>query len=186
MSDPKTVVEHQIRPDGLMAELGVKKDAYYQYLKFLGIKASRDADGKAYLEPEQANEIRQLKAHVDETGKMDGFAVTKPGDIALAQSGERGQLEQLLEAATGDDVTPEDLRRIIYGAGELKSQELILHQAIQQELAAQMTYEDLPEELQTKVREFRENSGPKFNPTEAASALLGRWRAVKAEQAAKA
>jgi hypothetical protein len=38
----------------------------------------------------------------------------------------------------GDDVDVADIQRIIYGAGQLKAEELILHQVIQQELAAQI------------------------------------------------
>lgn len=189
MTDQTLAVEHQIRPDALMEELGIKKDAYYAYLKHLGIKACKGEGGKAYLEPEQANLIRSLRVHVEKTGKMEGFvdpnaSANLEGEAgALAQSGgERSALEQILAATAEDDMDAEGIRRLIYGAGELKVEELLLHQAFQQELAAQMTFEDLPEALQTKVRVARENSGPKFNPAQAASALLGRWREMQVKQ----
>ena len=185
MTDQTLAVEHQIRPDALMEELGIKKDAYYAYLKHLGIKACKGEGGKAYLEPEQANLIRALRVHVEETGKMEGFADPNVGENladeggALAQSGGASPLEQILAATSEDDMDAEGIRRLIYGAGELKVEELLLHQIFQQELAAQMTFEDLPEELQMKVREVREGSGPKFHPAQAASALLGRWRRIQ-------
>lgn len=180
-----------------MGELGIKKDAYYAYLKHLGLKANKDSEGKAYLDPEQANLIRLLRAHVEKSGKMEGFERAKSTGVAggaLAQNGDssalneahRTELEQLVSAVAGDDVDAADIQRIIYGAGQLKAEELILHQAIQQELAAQMEFDDLPEELQTKVRAFREGSGPKFDPTQAASAVLGKWREIRERQRAAA
>ena len=187
MTDQNLAVEHQIRPDALMGELGIKKDAYYAYLKHLGLKAKKDRDGKAYLEPEQANLLRELRVHVEKTGKMEGFERSKSEQDeagALVQNLDSSELEQLISAAAGDDVNAEDIHRIIYGAGQLKAEEMMLHQAIQQELAAQMTYDDLPEELQTKVRAFRESSGPKFDPTQAASAVLGKWREIRQKQKA--
>jgi hypothetical protein len=47
MADQNSAVEHQIRPDQLQGELGIKKDAYYTYLRYLGIKAQRGSDGKS-------------------------------------------------------------------------------------------------------------------------------------------
>lgn len=62
-----------IRPDELMAELGIKKDAYYKDLSHLDIKPEKDSEGKAYLTIEQATEIRSLRNHVNETGSRKGF-----------------------------------------------------------------------------------------------------------------
>lgn len=189
MTDQNLAVEHQIRPDALMAELGIKKDAYYAYLKHLGLKANKDSGGKAYLEIEQANLLRALRTHVEKTGKMEGFERSKSeesGSTALVQGGDFLGLDQVVASVVGDDVDIEDIRRIIQGAGELKAEEMILHQVIQQELAAQMTFEDLPVELQTKVKEVRESSGPKFDPAQAASALLGRWREMRSQRPVEA
>ena len=52
MLDQNSAIDHQIRPDQLQAELDIKKDAYYAYLRHLDIKAQRGPDGKLYLEPE--------------------------------------------------------------------------------------------------------------------------------------
>ena len=209
MSDQNLTVEHQIRPSDLMGELGIKKDTYYAYLKHLDLQANKDPKGKAYLDPEQANLVRALRVHVEQTGKMEGFDRAKfeeeaereaallvkreaeAGSLVQRDAAELGvvlpeslaELKELIDAAAGDEVDAEDIRRIVYGAGELKAQEMMLHQAIQQELAAQMTYEDLPEELQTRVRVFKESSGPKFDPTQAASAVLGKWREIRARRA---
>ncbi len=83
MSDQNSEVVYQIRPDDLMTELGIKKDTYYNYLKYLGLKAEKDHDGKAYLTDEQANAMRAMRLHVETTGKMEGF-VNSNGELAIA------------------------------------------------------------------------------------------------------
>ena len=58
-----------------MTELGIKKDAYYKDLSHLDIKPEKDSEGKAYLTIEQANEIRALRNHVNETGSRKDYKV---------------------------------------------------------------------------------------------------------------
>ena len=70
MAAQNSTVEHQLRPDELMAELDIKKQAYYTYLKYLGIKADKDSKGKLYLTQAQANLVRELRSHVVGGGKM--------------------------------------------------------------------------------------------------------------------
>jgi len=68
-----SVPDNSIRPDELMSELGIKKDAYYKDLNYLDITPDKDSEGKCYLTNEQADEIRALRNHVSETGKWNGF-----------------------------------------------------------------------------------------------------------------
>lgn len=49
-----------IRPETLMAELGIKKSKYYQVLKALNITAKKDLNKKAYLTNEQAQRVRDF------------------------------------------------------------------------------------------------------------------------------
>ena len=42
MTDCNSTIEHQLRPDELIAELSIGKQTYYNYLKHLGIKAGKD------------------------------------------------------------------------------------------------------------------------------------------------
>ena len=203
MADQKTIVEHQIRPDELMAELGIKKDAYYAYLKHLGVKANKDRKGKAYLAPEDANLIRELRVHVEKTGKIETFqransegkaeptADGDGGSLANAEElglegAQRTAMQQMIEAVADDQADEIDIRSLIYGAGELKAQEMMLPQLLQQQLADQMTFEDLPEELQVQVRQVQERSRPKFDPASAAAMVLGKWRTIQAKQRAEA
>ncbi len=48
-----SVPTNAIRPDELMTELDIKKDAYYKDLNHLDIKPDKDSEGKAYLTIEQ-------------------------------------------------------------------------------------------------------------------------------------
>lgn len=75
MTEQNSVVVPQIRPEQAMEQLGIKKDAYYEDLKFLGIKANRDSEGKSYLDESQFELLKKLRLHVDATGKRDGFVI---------------------------------------------------------------------------------------------------------------
>jgi hypothetical protein len=173
MSEPNSVVEHQIRPDDLMAEFEIRKDTYYDDLKFLGIKAEKDDDGKAYLTADQANRVRALRAHVAKTGKRDGFL-----DSALAQvteqtapTRESGSLASAAEVPAGTDI-----QALIRAAAELKAQQLIMPELVKLELAESMSFEDFPEDLQQKVNSVREAANPKSQAAQIASQLLSQWR----------
>lgn len=173
-----SVIEHQIRPTELMEALGIKKDAYYAYLKFLDIKAQKDPNGKAYLEREQAERIQQLWAYVQRTGKMDGFEET-----ALATT-EAGGLEDLPPWEADPAADPSQFEQFIRQAQELAAQRMVIGDRVVAEVAQQMTYADLPPELQAKVTQAREATLPKANPAEIAHQLLSQWRSQRGSVAA--
>ena len=170
----QAIVEHQVRPDDLMAELGIKKDAYYSYLKHLDIKAQKDGSGKAYLEPEQADRIRALRSHVLATGKIDGFEETA---LATAEAGGLGDTPPWT-GPTPETDTP-DLERLIRQAQELAAHNMAMGDLVVAQLAQQMSYDDLPPELQAKVAQVREATHPKANPAEIANRILSQWRSQR-------
>ncbi len=174
MTDQNSTVVYQIRPDDLMSELGIKKDTYYNYLKFLGLKAEKDHEGKAYLNEEQANALRALRQHIETTGKMDGF-LNSNGELAVSQE------SNILNAAAAqvpqdEPVQPGMEDEIIRMAAELRGQQLVMMPLVVQELASQMRYEDLPADVRAKVDSVRENASPKFQPSQVAANILDKWR----------
>lgn len=173
MDSQNSVVEHQIRPDDLMGELGIKKDAYYAYLKYLGLKAEKDANGNAFLTDEEANAVRALRSHVQITGKMDGF-LNRNGELAIAGGG--SLLDGTAAAAEPDQQMDDQLDDLIRAAAELKGQQLVMPQLVIRELANRMTFDDLPEDIKVKVENVRETASPKYQPAQLASNLLSRWR----------
>jgi hypothetical protein len=197
MTDQNSAVVYQIRPDALGEELGIKKDSYYTYMKFLGLRAEKDHDGKAYLSEGQANLMRALRQHVVSTGKMEGFvnsngetvtaAATpnvevgvqtgqgEPSPLAIAvESG--GILNAAAQSTSDEPVQPGMEEELIRMAAELKTQQLAMMPMVVQELASRMTYEDLPEEMQAQVDRVRAAAAPKFQPGEVAGNILERWR----------
>ena len=92
MSESNSTVERQIRPTELQEQLGIKKDAYYAYLKHLGIRAEKDS-GKAFLTEIQADQIKKLRQHVVDGGKIEDFVMEESTALAMAESGELGQVE---------------------------------------------------------------------------------------------
>ncbi|QQE64179.1 hypothetical protein GFS31_08580 [Leptolyngbya sp. BL0902] len=180
--DQNAVIECQVRPDDLMEELGIKKDAYYAYLKHLDIKAQRDGDGKAYLEPDQADRIRALRSHVQETGRIEGFEET-----ALATAEESGLGSSgapWSQDSPADSTDPSQLEHLIRQAQELAAHHMAMGDLVVAQLAQQMTFDDLTPELQSKVQGVREATHPKSNPAEIANRIMQQWRSQRGTQAA--
>jgi hypothetical protein len=185
MSDQNSATLNQIRPDDLMAELGIKKDAYYAYLKHLGIKASKDPDGKSYLTDEQANLVRSLRSHVEKTGKIEGFPNNVESGLVYAESTDLlgDAVTQAAQNST-TDTDRLDLEDLIYSAAELKGHQLAMGDLLKLELANRLTYEDLPDEVKQKIDQVRESANPKFRPAHLADQLLQQWRSQHQAQAA--
>lgn len=167
-----------IRPDDLMDELSIKKDAYYADLNYLGIKPQKDNEGKAYLTFEQAEQIRALRRHVENTGKREGFmnnAIVKVDDNVSIASTNNNPEESIYvqpEAPTAQF----DMNQLMRSAAELKAREIAMPALVKRALADQMVEQDLPEDLQEKIGLAREAANPKFTPAEVAATLLSQWR----------
>jgi len=174
MDSQNSVVEQQIRPDDLMGELGIKKDAYYAYLKYLNLKAEKDLNGNAFLTEVQANLVRALRSHVQETGKMEGF-LNSNGELAVSEGASLLDADIPMEEP-GDRYGDDQLNDLIRAAAELKGQQLVMPQLVIRELAQRMTYEDLPEDIKAKVENVRESASPKYQPAQLATNLLNQWR----------
>lgn len=180
--DQNTMVQYQVRPDDLMEELGIKKDAYYAYLKHLNIKAHRDGEGKAYLEEDQVDRIRALRCHVQQAGKIESFDETA---LATAEESRLGGSDSpWSQDCPPDSTDPSQLEHLIRKAQELAAQNMAMGDLVVAQLAQQMTFDDLTPELQGKVQGVREATHPKANPAEIASRIMHQWRSQSGTQAA--
>ncbi|MEM0978637.1 MAG: hypothetical protein AAGH78_00045 [Cyanobacteria bacterium P01_H01_bin.58] len=181
MTDRNSTVEHQLRPDELMAELDIKKQAYYTYLKHLGIKARKDSKGKVYLTQVQANLMRELRAHVVDGGKIEDFEVSNsdPAALVKAETGEMDAAAQMPEADPAQDI---DMNELVRGAAELAGHRMTVAHQLMLQMADQMTYEDLPDEVRVKVDSVRAATNPKHqNLSSMATDLLSQWRQKRQE-----
>ena len=184
MTDQNSAVEHQIRPNALMEELGIKKDAYYAYLKHLGFKAEKDSDGKAFLNEGQANLMRALRGHVVEGGKIEEFTVSNSDPTALVTADVRDMdsIGDATEPQTADPAQGLDLDALMSEAAELAGHRMTLGHQMVLKLAEQMTYDDLPDHVRVKVDSVREATNPKHqNLSSMASDLLSQWRQKQQE-----
>ncbi|MDJ0800878.1 MAG: hypothetical protein QNJ51_29405 [Calothrix sp. MO_167.B12] len=202
MSARNSATQDRFTPDEIIQLLGIKKSAYYERLKFLGIKAHKDEGGKAYLDSEQVELLEKLESHVKATGKMEGFefspgedeeveteddSTEKGGKLAvkgsskLASKSQSPQPDSVIEQKipeTQPDFSQGN-ERLIREAAEIKAQGLALPDLVKLQLASQMTFSDLPEDLQQKVTAVREAANPKMNPASVASDLLAQYRASR-------
>lgn len=183
MNAQNSVVVPQIRPEQAMEQLGIKKDAYYEDLKFLGIKANRDSDGKSYLDESQFQLLVSLRKHVEETGKRDGFEA--PGELAIVEASDMtnpvATPEQESEGFHAEIPQPEqfDIQAIMAEAEELAGSRMTMREQVVNAIAEQMTFEDLSPAVQAKVQGVRAAVDPKAQPQKVASALLSQWRQRK-------
>jgi hypothetical protein len=177
-----SVLTNCIRPDELMSELGIKKDAYYKDLSYLDITPEKDSEGKCYLTIEQADKIRALRNHVNETGKRNGFnnssIVMVDDSNELVSNNNEAENEIYINR---EEPTANLDSRIVREAEELAARGMAMKDLIKIQLASQMSFDDLSPDLQEKVNIAREVANPKFTPAAIAHQLLAQHRSQKTQ-----
>ncbi len=208
MSDRNSVKQDHFTPDEIIQKYGIKKTAYYERLKFLGIKAAKDGEGKAYLTLEQVELLDLLHEHIINGGTMDGFelnpgeekpvvqstndvddnaesggqlAVKGSSELAASKSNSSPQPDSVIEQKIPETQPnfSEGMDGIIRKAAEIKAQGLAMPDLVALQLSSQMTFDDLPADLQQKVTAVKEAASPKMNPASVASDLLAQYRASR-------
>jgi len=184
MNDQNSTPDNIVRPDDLMAELDIKKSTYYGDLEYLDIKASKDKSRKSYLTFEQAEQIRALRSHVNQTGKREGFesvALVVSNNNELTTNSEANNAEENNIYVQKEEPTAKINTDIIREAEELAARGMAMNDLIKLQLASQMSFDDLSPDLQEKVNIAHEVANPKFRPADIASQLLNQHRSQKAQ-----
>ncbi|MBE9171465.1 hypothetical protein IQ238_29595 [Pleurocapsales cyanobacterium LEGE 06147] len=175
-----SATENPTRPEDLQKKYSIKREAYYNRLNFLGIKANKDSNGRAYLTNEQVNLMDELDSYIRENGKMEGFAHhnTEDNSGAMVKS-ENTAIEQSPEniyVEPEDPIDNFDLDKLIRQAAQLKARELATPDLAIRAIADRMSEDDLPEDLKQKVEAVREAVNPKWTPAELADRILSQYR----------
>jgi len=145
--------------------LSIGTSTYYNRLKYLEIEPSRDDDG-TYLTQEQMKLMEDLNEHTRRTGKTRGFR--GGGELALSENSELASaLPEQLKPETSGEVDDEVLDKLIWEAAEIKKRQIAEPEVIKLHLAAQMTEDDLPDEMKAELQAVRKLTNPK--PKAAAS-----------------
>ncbi len=200
MTDQNYSLDNIIRPDELIAELSIGRATYYDDLSHLGIKASKDDNGKAYLTFEQAEQVRALRSYVSENGARKGFVYQKvehennigssivkseESNLEVSNLHAQGQIEiaeqeiYLTESETNptNRVNQDDLIRT---AQELAARNIAIPHLIAVELSNSLGFDDLPADLQEKIRIAQDAANPKkYQPKAIADDLLKQLRKQK-------
>lgn len=157
-----------IRPEDLMEELNIKKDTYYRDINYLGIEAQRDSEGKLFLTPEQADQVRFLRSYVEQNGRRNGFennSIVRTDGSSIESNSEQRR-------ANGNGKNPaveEQFEALIRSAQEYKASTEIAKYM----LASQMTEEMLPSDLRDRVEVAKATAAPKSsNPLEMARKMV--------------
>ncbi|MDJ0900580.1 MAG: hypothetical protein QNJ55_17395 [Xenococcus sp. MO_188.B8] len=184
MNNQNSIPYNIVRPDDLMAELDIKKSTYYGDLEYLDIKASKDESRKSYLTFEQAEKVRALRSHVNQTGKREGFectALAVSNNNDLATNSEANNTEENNIYVEKEEPTAKIGSDILREAEELAARGMAMNDLIKIQLASQMSFEDLSPDLQEKVNIAREVANPKWTPAELADKILAQHRSQKAQ-----
>ncbi|NET08555.1 MAG: hypothetical protein F6K09_01600 [Merismopedia sp. SIO2A8] len=171
----------RIRPKDLMEELNLKKDRYYSILKTLGIKASKDEEGKATLTQDQADAIRNYlsgNSEEVENASSASSSLVKTDDSNLATENQAPTTESSPDVyVQPEEPTAQfDVNQLVRSAAELKARELAMPDLVKRALADKMTWDDLPEDLREKVTGVQEAANPKYTPASVAETLLAQYR----------
>ena len=170
----------------LMAELGIKKDAYYADIKFLGIEIIKDNSGKSHVSENDARRMNSLRQWINKTGTRRGFvdnseeieadsALSTVGDNELAQT-EGKQADEDIYVQPSNPEDQFDVHGLIREAAELKAREIAMPALVKRALADKLEEEELPEDLQEKIGLAREAANPKFKPDMVATSILPKFR----------
>jgi hypothetical protein len=125
----KTPVESDrslTRLEDIQKMFEIKQRAYYNRIKYLGIEAHKDSEGKPYLDSEQVNLLQKLHEHINETGKMEGFinnAIVKVDDSAAIASTNNNS-EENIYVKPAEPTAQIDINQLMREAAELKAREI--------------------------------------------------------------
>jgi hypothetical protein len=168
-----------------MVELNIKKDAFYRDLSYLEIQSFKDEEGKACIDLDQANSVRQLRVHVQQTGKRKGFVAPQTVSNVLGESSSAivppgAPLEQN-GLANVEMVQPQSEQELIEaqimaGASALAANQMTMPQQVMLGIAGQMQYGDLLPGDKAKVDAINSACSPKAQAASLAAKMLAKHR----------
>jgi hypothetical protein len=181
-------------PDQVMEELGLGNSAYYDWINYLGIKATKE-NGRAYLTLKQFDRLKELKMWKDQHGKLQGFLEAEEsdradgdqlGELAVAGGGELAQEpgENIYTSQTVDveaaAIGDEDA--LFNRAARVAAKRMTFPAELVSELAGRIGFDDLPEHLQQQVTAATAAASPNFlNPATVARSLLEKRRGQQSQ-----
>jgi hypothetical protein len=175
-------------PESIQERFGISKSTYYDDVRFLKgqgytIESHKDGEKRVILEPATVQLISALREHVTTTGSREGFkygGLSVVGETGLGDVAADGPMPTPdYEAATGSH-----LDDMVRQAQQLAAHNLVMGNQVIAEMARQIGYEDLPDDLKQQVDHARAATVPKTNPAEIASRVLTQWRSQRGATAA--
>jgi hypothetical protein len=181
-------------PDQVMEELGLGNSAYYDWINYLGIKATKE-NGRAYLTLKQFDRLKELKMWKDQHGKLQGFLEAEGndradgdavGELAVAGGGELTQdAGENIYTSQTVDVEAEaigDEDALFDRAARMAAKRMAFPAELVSELAGRIGFDDLPEHLQQQVSAATAAASPNFlNPATVARSLLEKRRGQQSQ-----
>lgn len=171
--------------DDILHRLGCGKDTFYKLKNHLGLQGNRDENKAVFFSEDDLAALELLKQHLDEGGKLDDFEVSAlaiASDSNLAESSVDISPEDPEEIPEIDPLEGVDLEQLIREAANLRGEQIVTPQLVKLAIAGQLAEEELPPEVQERVKAIRAAANPKFQADAIASQLLTKWRAGRIGQ----
>lgn len=182
-------------PEMVQEALEISKSTYYDWIKYLSIKATKE-NGRAFITLAEFDRLKELKMWFTQHNRLGGFLEAEKannadgdrvGELAVAgggqlaeESGENIYTSQTVDAkaeAIGDEDALFDR------AARVAARRMTFPAELVSELAGQISFDDLPPELQQQVTAATAAASPNFlNPATIARSLLDKRRSQQNQQ----
>jgi hypothetical protein len=181
-------------PEMVQEELGISKSAYYDWIKYLSIKASKE-NGRAFLTLAEFDRLKELKMWFTQHNRLGGFLESEKqdsadgdrlGELAVSGGGELAEDSgENIYTSRAVDVEAEavgDEDALFDRAARVAAKRMTFPAELVSELAGRIGFDDLPEHLQQQVTAATAAASPNFlNPATVARSLLEKRRGQQSQ-----
>ncbi len=176
--------------DSEQVELLDKLEEYVKATgKMEGFEFSSEENSDVQEEPAAMVKVDSDEQPSASSGENEEADSTSGGQLAVKGSSKLAS-KQSSKSSEPDSVIEQEIPQtqpnfsegmdgLIRKAAEIKAQGLAMPDLVTLQLAGQMTFEDLPDDLKEKVSAVKEAASPKLNPASVASDLLAQYRSSR-------
>lgn len=173
------VENSKIRTLELQKKYGIERDAFYARTRYLRITTWKEG-GKAYLDADQIAEMDALHEHIQQTGRMQGYAVPEPSGpieeeqpaptttLAVAETQQITAPSYAPKQQRSQSSPVDDVAAIVTSAQNKAAGTLIAENVLAQHFI--QNPELLPDELKAKIQESAQM--PSVDPFAYADSLI--------------
>ncbi|WP_040655687.1 hypothetical protein [Rubidibacter lacunae] len=160
----------QARRSELLQRYGIGKTTFYEWLKYLDIRARKDRQRHAYFTAEHVRQLDSLHRYYCDRGTIEGFLEAQRS-VTVSEEAVVHPEESVREAFSGNGYRDRQFAHLVRTAQEWKAGVEVAKYAI----AANLSDDDLPDDLRAAVEQAKAESLPKSRSAEAIAQDIQSW-----------